>query len=742
MLLVTYPFVRQKNMRDCGIAALSMIATYHNRQVSPSLLRELTRIDRVGTSFTSLIKAGAHYGLIGEGVLIQDLSDLEKIPPDRPAVLLVNNNHFVVYYGKNGNRYVIGDPASGVVRLKEEQLAAKLLVASPLSSAPPVGYALLFEPGEIPSSAEVRQTPEEKEKSQARWEVLQPHLRNLRAFLPVILLGIITVSAVQYLLPFFTKMIVDLGIGAGDLNFVRFLLFGQLVFIISKTLFNLIRGWLVLHLSLRINFQLLSSFLNKLFALPIPFFESRRVGDILQRINDHHRIESFLTKNALSVLISVLTVVVYSFVLLNFHQLFFFLFLGATAIYSVWIIYFLKARRNIDVKRFEYAAADQSLVLQIINGMHDLKISNGQSFFHQKWKENKEDSFKNTADSLRVNQIQDTGTMLIIEIAQLSILFLSATLIIRNQITLGTLLSIQFIIGQLISPMEQIVQGVIRGQEALISLDRITEFWSAKEEADYGAGEALPPGQHTIALRGVSFSHPGQHGAATLNNVELSIPAGKSTAIVGASGSGKTTLLKLLLGYYQNYTGEIRIGENVFRSLALDQWRRRCGVILQESFIFNETIRRNITLGDEYDEATFQMAVNITNLAEFVEQMPQQYDTPVGRDGKGLSMGQKQRILMARAIYKNPEYVFMDEATNSLDAGNETLIMDALQHFFKGRTVIIVAHRLSTIQFADNIIVLHQGTVAEQGTHEELLRKKGRYHQLVNQQLQIGSNEN
>jgi ATP-binding cassette subfamily B protein len=742
MLLVTYPFVRQKNMRDCGIAALSMIATYHNRKVDVGRLRELTRIDRVGTSFSSLIKAGAYYGLEAEGVMLRSMEDLDKIPADRPAILLVNNNHFVVYFGKRGNRYVLGDPASRVVRLSKDQLAAKLLTSREVPTLPPVGYALLFEPGEMPEHQDDKVPTERSDKNQIRREVLQPHLGHLKAFLPVILLGIVSVSAVQYLLPFFTKMIVDMGIGAGDLSFVKFLLFGQLIFILSKTGFNIVRGWLVLHLSLRINFQLISSFLNKLFALPIPFFESRRVGDILQRINDHHRIESFLTKNALSVLISVLTVVVYSFVLLNFHQLFFCLFMGATVIYAIWIIYFLKARRNIDIKRFEFAAIDQSLILQIINGMHDLKISNGQGFFHQKWKENKEDSFKNTADSLRVNQIQDTGTMLIIEIAQLSILFLSASLIINNQITLGTLLSIQFIIGQLISPMEQIVQGIIRGQEALISLDRITEFWSAKEEAAYGEGVILPPGQLPISLEGVNFSHAGQHGKPTLCNVNLQIPAGKSTAIVGASGSGKTTLLKLLLGYYQNYEGKVKIGEDTFRSLALDKWRKRCGVILQESFIFNESIKRNITLGDAYDEATFRMAVEITNLGEFVEQMPHQYETPVGRDGKGLSMGQKQRILMARAIYKNPEYVFMDEATNSLDAGNETLIMEALQHFFQGRTVIIVAHRLSTIQFADNIIVLHQGEVAEQGSHEELLKEKGRYYQLINQQLQIGNHEN
>lgn len=742
MFLVTYPFVRQKNMRDCGIAALSMIAAYHNRKINVVKLREITRIDRVGTSFTALIKAGAYYGLEAEGVLIRSMADLEEIPPGKPAILLVNNNHFVVYYGKDNHRYIIGDPAAGVVKLKAEELAAKLLVSQPTSSGQGVGYALLFEPREVPLNTSEDNTTPEKNKQEVRWQVIQPHLDNLRAFLPVILFGILAVSAVQYLLPFFTKMIVDLGISSGDLNFVKYLLFGQLIFIASKTLFDVVRGWLVLHLSLRINFQLISSFLNKLFSLPIPFFESRRIGDILQRINDHHRIESFLTKNALSILISILTVFVYSFVLLNFHQLFFFLFLGATGIYAIWIIYFLKARRNIDIKRFEYAATDQSLILQIISGMHDLKISNGQSFFHQKWKDNKEDSFKNTADYLRVNQIQDTGTMLIIEIAQLSILFLSASLIINNQITLGTLLSIQFIIGQLISPMEQIVQGILRGQEALISLDRITEFWSAKEEADYGLGKDLPVGQQNISIRDVCFSHPGQHSTSTLNQVSIDIPAGKTTAIVGASGSGKTTLLKLLLGYYQNYTGEIYLGENIFRDLSLKQWRRRCGVILQESFIFDESIKRNITLGDEYDEATFQMALKITNLEEFVSKLPQQYDTPIGRDGKGLSMGQKQRILMARAIYKNPQYVFMDEATNSLDAGNETVIMDALQYFFRGRTVVIVAHRLSTIQFADNIIVLHEGSVAEQGSHDELLSKKGRYFQLVNQQLQIATYEN
>ncbi|SEQ97162.1 peptidase domain-containing ABC transporter [Neolewinella agarilytica] len=733
MFYQPFPFVRQKNMRDCGIAALRMIASYHGVRVDEYRLRQLTRIDRVGTSFSSLRNAAAEYGMKAEGVLLRNLDDLDLIDEDRPAILLVNNNHFVVYYGKRYGRYVIGDPARGRRWLSASTLAAKLLTHETPHDTPPVGYALLFEPqaSEEPGLNLVADV----EVTDRRWEVIRNSLGSAKVFFPVILLGILAISAVQYLLPYVTKLVVDLGIGAGDLAFVQYLLVGQLVLVLSKTGFNIIRGWLVLHLSLRINFRLISSFLTKLFALPIPFFETRRVGDILQRIRDHSRVESFLTQNALSILISVITVVIYSVVLLNFHPLFFQLFLASSFVYLVWITFFLRKRKTIDLERFQYASTDQSLVLQILNGMHDLKINNSQQFFHDKWKENKMESFGNTARFLRINQIQDTGTMLIIEIAQLSILFLSASLIIDNQITLGTLLSIQFIIGQLISPMEQIVSGVIRGQEAMISLDRITEFWQERDEAEYGEGQQLLPGQHSIEIKGLNFTHQGQHRKATLEDINLNIPVGKSTAIVGASGSGKTTLLKLLLGYYQNYKGLVSVGQQDFRQLDLEDWRQRCGVILQESFIFNETIRGNIVLGREYDEERFKIAASITNLEEFVGEMPQGYLTPVGRDGKGLSMGQKQRILMARAVYKDPEYVLMDEATNSLDAENERNIMEALQRFFHGRTVIIVAHRLSTIQFADNIIVLHKGRVAEQGSHEELLARRGRYFELIKKQM-------
>ena len=721
-------------MRDCGIAALRMIASYHGIRVDEYRLRQLTRIDRVGTSFSSLRNAAASYGMKAEGVLLRNLDDLDLIEDDRPAILLVDNNHFVVYYGKRYGRYVIGDPARGRRWLSASTLAAKVLTHETPHDTPPIGYALLFEP-QTADEVSLENPPADVEVTDRRWEVIRNSLGSAKIFFPVILLGIAAISAVQYLLPYVTKLVVDLGIGAGDLAFVKYLLIGQLVLVLSKTGFNILRGWLVLHLSLRINFRLISSFLTKLFALPIPFFETRRIGDILQRIRDHSRVESFLTQNALSILISVITVVIYSVVLLNFHPLFFQLFLAASLIYFVWITFFLRKRKNIDLERFQYASTDQSLVLQILNGMHDLKINNSQQFFHDKWKDNKMESFGNTARFLRINQIQDTGTMLIIEIAQLSILFLSASLIIDNQITLGTLLSIQFIIGQLISPMEQIVSGVIRGQEAMISLDRITEFWQERDEAEYGEGLQLAPGRHSIVIKDLQFTHQGQQRKATLENINLSIPVGKSTAIVGASGSGKTTLLKLLLGYYQDFRGQVAIGSQDFRQLDLEDWRSRCGVILQESFIFNETIRGNIVLGREYDEERFRMAASITNLEEFVGEMPQGYLTPVGRDGKGLSMGQKQRILMARAVYKDPEYVLMDEATNSLDAENERNIMEALQRFFHGRTVIIVAHRLSTIQFADNIIVLHKGQVAEQGSHDELLSRRGRYFELIKKQM-------
>jgi len=732
MTAARYPIIRQRNQRDCGIAALTMVARFHARDVSSEHLRNLTGIDRTGTSFTDLIRAAKHYGLTAEGVVIPDLETLAVLDGGLPAILWVDANHFVVYYGHVRGRYVIGDPAAGLRRLTGRQLT-KRFMQHELTAGHPAGYAMLLTPDEDYIGLETN-LADTKVKNR-KWEVVLDGLRPALPFVPVILLGILALTGVQYLLPYFTKLIVDVGIGAGDLHLIIFLLVGQLVLVLSKTGFSILRSWLVLHLSLRVNFRLVDSFLGKLFALPIPFFETRRIGDILQRINDHRRIESFLTGNALGMVVSVLTVIVYSIVLASFHPLFFAIFVGATFLYGCWIVYFLRARREIDQERFRFAAADQSLLLQIVNGMHDLKINNSQALFREKWRENKLASFGNTARFLKVNQVQDTGTMLIIEIAQLTILFMSARLIITNQISLGAMLSIQFIIGQLVSPMEQIVTGIIRGQEAEISLDRITDFWNARDEAEYGKSERVRTVGAAVSLRNVCFRHPGQAAGWTLDDVSLNVPAGKVTAIVGSSGSGKTTLLKLLLGYYQRYQGRVGIGEQDLRDIDVNDWRSRCGVILQESFIFNETIRGNIVLGHVFDKERFTRACTIANLDEFALRFALGYDTPIGRDGKGLSMGQKQRVLMARAVYGDPEFVIMDEATNSLDAENERTIMDGLAHFFTNRTVLIVAHRLSTIQSADNIVVLHQGKVAEQGTHAELLARRGRYHQLIKQQM-------
>ena len=728
-----YPIIRQRNLRDCGIACLSMVASYYDRRVDAAHLRDLTGIDRTGTSFTDLIRAASHYGLTAEGVAVPDVGELPRLAETGPLILWMEKNHFVVYYGYRGGKHVIGDPAQGMIRVRDAKLRERFLLQEHPDFPQAVGYALTTERVEDFEPAAADLTADEVKDQ--RWAVVSDSLRPVRAFFPVILLGIAAVAMIQYLSPYFTKLVVDVGIGAGDLNFIFYLLAGQFVLILSKTGFNILRGWLVLHLSLRINFRLIAGFLKKLFALPVPFFETRRIGDILQRISDHHRIESFITGNALSVFISVLTVVVYSVVLASFHALFFGIFCVATTVYAVWIVYFLRARRDIDQERFRYASKDQSLLLQIINGMHDLKVNNSEELFQEKWRKNKLASFNNTAKHLKVNQIQDTGTSLIIEIAQLSILFLSATLIINNEITLGTMLSIQFIIGQLVAPMSSIVSGIIRGQEALISLNRITEFWEARDEVDMGANHRAAPGRPEITLSGVRFKHPGQSEGYTLDGVDLKLPAGKVTAIVGASGSGKTTILKLLLGYYYRYRGSVMVGGRELRDLDLKDWRARCGVILQESYVFDETIRGNIILGHAYDEARFRQACTVANLDEFAARLPQGYATPIGRDGKGLSMGQKQRILMARAVYCNPDFVIMDEATNSLDAENERLIMQQMRHFVRDRTVLIVAHRLSTIQFADNIVVLHRGRVAEQGSHAELLARKGRYYQLVKQQM-------
>ncbi|MEO0734045.1 MAG: ABC transporter transmembrane domain-containing protein, partial [Bacteroidota bacterium] len=504
-----YPFFRQKNLRDCGIASLRMVAAYHGRPVAVNWLRQVTKIDKTGTTFAALKAAGEELGLVGEGVVITNLRQLRQASKHGPCILFVDGKHFLVYYRQRGRRYLVGDPGQGQLRLSAKELRKRFLVQHPTPDTPPSGYALMFrlrpDAPALPPTALVH-APEESFGKR----FFRQHGVRLLPFFLVILLGILATSALQYVSPYLTKVLVDLGIGSGDLDFVKYLLIGQLVIVISKTGFEVLRSWLVLHLSMRINYQLISAFLLKLYRLPLPFFETRRFGDILQRIRDHKRIEFFITRNSLSILVAGISVLLYGFILYQFHALFFWIFFVAATMYLLWTTFFLRARKDIDAARFEYAANDQSILIQTIGGMHDLKINNSQQYFFGKWRENQLATFKNNFRFLGVNQLQDTGAMLIVELSQLLILFLSASLIVSNEITLGTLLSIQFITGQLIAPMEQLVQGIIRGQEALISLGRITEFWTERDESTYYA-KVLPEvsPEADIRLNDLSFSHPG-----------------------------------------------------------------------------------------------------------------------------------------------------------------------------------------------------------------------------------------
>ena len=733
MLWNKYPFYHQNNLRDCGIACLRMIAAYYGKPVSPQRLRKYAGMEKEGASLMGISRAAQQIGLQTEGVQLNTPRHFKLLKKELPSILYWDKNHFVVLFRISQGRYIIADPAKGIRRYNEEQIQQHVFFKDHQEDSHSKAYALLLEP-----TPAFHEQVSDEEVDKQKWSFLWDKLKELRIFFAIILLGIIASTSLQYILPFITKSVVDLGIASGDLAFITYLLLGQLVIILSKTLFNILRGWLVLHLSIRINYSLISNFLQKLFRLPLPFFETRKIGDILQRIRDHNRIERFITQNVLTILISVLSILVYAVILYLFDPIFFSLFFGAVAIYFIWITFFLKTRKHIDQERFGLLSKNQSILIQIVSGLHDLKINNSEAYSFNKWKDNQIETFKNTFKYLKVNQIQETGTMLIIELTQLAILFMSARLIINNEITLGTLLSIQFILGQLIGPMEQLVNTIIFGQEAKISFDRIYEFWSERDEREYTGQQLLHlPAQRNAAieLRHLNFRHPGQQDKQALSNINLRVPFGKTTAIVGTSGSGKTTLLKLLLGYYYNYEGDILIGDYNFKQLEIDAWRDKCGVIMQESFIFDDTIRHNITLSDEVNEERLARAARTANIEQFVNSLPQAYDTVIGRDGKGLSMGQKQRILIARAVYKEPEFIFMDEATNSLDADNEYVIMENLRSFFKGRTVIIIAHRLSTIQFADKIVVVHEGEIAEEGPHDYLIQRQGRYYDLVKKQI-------
>jgi ATP-binding cassette, subfamily B, bacterial len=725
-----FPFYKQLDEMDCGASCLRMIARFHGRYYSLEYLRELTFVDRQGVSLMAISDAAENIGYHTLGVKISFNQLVEEIPT--PCIAFWRQSHFVVVFKATEKFVWIGDPAAGVFKITKQEFLDGWI--SDTYNEKPVGVLLLME-----TTPDFYKREGEKE-SKSGFKYVFSYFKKYKNLLFQLGLGLFFGSILQVIFPFLLRSVVDIGISTSNMNFIFMILVAYTVLFLGQTFVEAIRGWILLHIGIRVNVSLISDFLIKVMKLPIRFFDTRMTADIIQRIYDHQRVEYFLTSDSLLTFFSIFNFFLFSFVLLYFDVTIFILFVAFTFLYFLWIFFFLKKRKELDYKRFDQLSANQSSLIQIVTGMEDIKLFNAEKQKRWAWERIQARLYRVSADYLSMDQWQRSGAAFLNESKNIVIIFVAAKAVIDGSMTLGMLVAIQYIIGQLNSPVDQIGTFIKAAQNAKISLERMNEIHEKEDEEENKDIVTILPDNGDLVLENASFQYGGQHSNLVLKNINLVFPKGKVTAIVGASGSGKTTLLKMLLNFYQPVEGAVRLGDINLSNIQNKVWRNRCSAVLQDGYIFSESIARNIALGDDViDKKRLLHSVKLANIQSFVESMPLGYNTRIGMEGIGLSQGQKQRILIARAIYKDPEYFFLDEATNSLDAKNEAEIMRNMNEFFIGKTVIIVAHRLSTVKDADNIVVLDNGEIIEQGTHEELVDLNGTYFNLVKNQLELGS---
>ncbi|HPF52677.1 MAG TPA: peptidase domain-containing ABC transporter [Draconibacterium sp.] len=729
--MAKFPFYQQFDAMDCGPSCLRMVAKYYGKHYTTESLREKSYITREGVSLLGISDAGESIGMRTMGVKIT-FEQLKKEAP-LPCIAHWGQEHFVVVYKIKNGKIFVADPAFGRLEYSEKEFKEKWL--STVSGGEEKGVCLLLQP-----TPDFYQEADEKVKRTGFQFVLN-YLKPYRKLVYQLLLGFLLGSLIQLALPFLTQSVVDIGINTQNIGFIYLVLIAQLVLFASRMSVEFIRSWILLHISTRINISIISDFLIKLMKLPLGFFDSKMIGDILQRIEDHDRIERFLTAQSIGILFSVFSLVIFAIVLAIYSWTIFLIFIIGSALYFVWIYIFMKRRRELDYKRFSKLSENQSKLIQIINGMQEIKLNNYEKEKRWEWERVQAGLFKVSVKSLALQQYQDAGSVFINETKNILIIIISATAVVNGQLTLGMMLAIQYIIGQLNSPLRQLIQFMHSAQDAKISLERLAEIHDKKDESDAEASYVRNlPENKSINISKLVFQYEGPRSPKVLNNINLDIPENKTTAIVGTSGSGKTTLIKLLLGFYPPIEGDIKIGGTRLANFSPKIWRNNCGVVMQDGFIFSDSIAKNIVVNDDViDKDRMLNAVKMANIQDYIESLPLSYNTKIGQEGVGLSQGQKQRILIARAIYKSPEYLFFDEATNALDANNERMIMENMEKITKGKTVVVVAHRLSTVKNADQIVVLEAGKIVEKGTHDELIGKKGKYFELVRNQLELGN---
>ena len=726
---------RQHDCMQCGIACLQMICNYYGKEYSLDSLSKRCFATTEGVSMLGISETATSLGfhVVNVKCTVKTLTEVSL-----PSILHWNQNHFVVLYRvKNEKKFYIADPGKGLVTYSLEEFKKHWISTN--SNGQDKGIAMFLET--TPTFFTHQMEDKKKISGKRSFHFLFGYVKKYRKYFGQIILGLIVGSLSQLVLPFLTQSIVDVGIKNQDIGFVWLILLGQLMLTISRTAIDFIRRWLLLHISLRINISLVSDFFIKLLKLPMSFFDTKLMGDLMQRMNDHSRVNNFLTQQTLNITFAMLTFVVFSVVLFFYNKLVFAIFLLGSILYGVWMTLFLKRRKLLDYELFEQQAINNNKTYEFITTIQESKLQDCEQRRRWEWEDTQAELFGVQMKSLKLQQTLEAGSIFINEVKNIIITVVAATAVIHGQMTLGMMLAVQYIIGQLNSPVEQLMNFFYSLQDVKISLERINEIHQMDDEnGKEGLLTSIEDKNEGIDIKNIMFKYDPHALRKTIDDVSIHIPQGKVTAIVGASGSGKTTLIRLMLGYYPVLEGKINIGNTDINKLNKKWWRRQCGVVMQDGVIFSESIARNIAVDDgDIDKERLLKAAEIACIKDYVMALPLKFNTKIGRDGVGLSQGQKQRILIARAVYKNPDYIFLDEATNSLDANNERSIVENLDKFYKGKTVVIVAHRLSTVKNADQIVVIDHGKVVEIGNHESLTAKRGAYYNLVKNQLELGN---
>lgn len=732
----SFPSYHQLDSMDCGPTCLRMISKYYGHNFTVQHLREKCFLTKEGVSMLGISDAAESIGFRTNGVKIT----FEQLASEKPlpCILHWNQNHFVVCYSikttRNGKYEIkISDPAGEKYVLNKAEFI-KCWISS-VSGGEETGTALLLVP-----TPDFYTQDDGLEDSQKNISYFFRYLRPYHSQIIQLIFGLLVSSILSFILPFLTQAVVDKGIGNNDLDFVTLVVIAQFILFITQLFVEFIRNWITIHTNSRISISLISDFLSKLMKLPLHFFDTKNVGDIMQRIGDNDRIKSFLTGSTLTTLFSFVNFIIFAIILAYYNLRILGVFILGNTLYILWIIFFLHYRRKLDMARFTQASAEQSNLVQIVTGMQEIKLNNCEKQQRWKWERIQIKLFKISLKGLALGQYQQIGSVFFTQSSSLLISFIAARAVIEGNMTLGMMMSISYIIGQLSGPIGQVIGFIQAAQDAKISLERLNEIHNREdEEQTIESKKDELPSNKTLYIENLYFSYNGADRDYILNGINLTISENKITAIVGASGSGKTTLIKLLLAFYQPNKGAIKLFDTPLNDINPHLWRQKSGAVMQDGFIFSDTIANNIAIGEDViDKQKLLNAVEIANIKEFIESLPLKYNTKIGIEGNGISQGQRQRLLIARAVYKNPDFLFFDEATNSLDANNEKIILDNLSSFYKGKTVVIVAHRLSTVQNADNIIVMDKGLIIEQGTHKKLTAQRGAYYTLVKNQLELG----